>query len=240
MAAEVAEQNLSSPAIETSTKSTGVLIQNRNLDISKMMNASSRLPIIPVLMALITMPAHAGVFTIEPFNGTLTENWEAFSTDIHMSSPISIMGGQATASGRLLYVYRDRTVSNGSGFLGVSDGTKAIQVAGVTVSFNEPVYRFGAYWNCYDIRPSMTIDFYDSGGILIDTATFARPLGANLGWQGWESSIPIGKVVLRGEGGVEAMDGLQAAIPEPLATVSWASLGLLAAALCSRPTNSKR
>jgi hypothetical protein len=204
-------------------------------------------PVLALVMGLgldqVAGAAHAGIISIGPFAGSLTETWESFPNytvpvrPTLLPNPTAIMGGAAMISHPFMAVY-EPTVSlaffdlNTSGFAQVADGSKGIgshSIASLsssrttTITFLSPISAFGAFWGALTgggigDPNTVVLDFFDVFGNPIGTDSFAyshSSLGdGRLDWHGWQSSIPVGSLTYTGD--FVAVDGLQAdAVPEP-------------------------
>jgi hypothetical protein len=78
------------------------------------------------------------------------------------------------------------------------------------------------------------VDFYDANGILLDKETALVPKAAQAWtWNGWESEVPIGKIVVTGNDAgflngfiwYDDMEVVAAPVPEPSAVLLAAGAG---------------
>jgi hypothetical protein len=190
--------------------------------------------------------ARGALVSVGPFSGQLSETWESFPASHgepvqYLANPTVIMSGAAAISHPQMVVFdASAPVSLGSsGPAQPSDGVHAMTLSGLaqtaSISFPNPIVRFGAYWGAVtapfdpDIGDPAVVNvrFYDSGHALVDNATFtySRTGYADglLEWQGWAFSAPISWIEYTEDGPV--IDGLQAdPVPEP------STLALLAVA----------
>jgi hypothetical protein len=184
-------------------------------------------------LALASSPAvRADLIPIGPFTGELSEGWESFPTSQgegdFLPNPTVIMGGAATIWNPFMVVYEpgvwDFTLS-GSGYAQTADGAKGMGIdrpqQTTSISFAEPVVRFGAYWAATTgpingDPANISVSFFDEADTPIgsDIFTYSRPHDGLLEWHGWFSSISVAKVTYTEDRVVT--DALQASlIPEP-------------------------
>jgi MYXO-CTERM domain-containing protein len=86
--------------------------------------------------------------------------------------------------------------------------------------FDEPVRRFGSYFNNNSGTDDATCDFFDVDGNLLATLNAAVPEEGNVWtWNGWESDVPIARISVTGNGIIDGFlwfDDLEAStIPSP-------------------------
>jgi hypothetical protein len=156
------------------------------------------------LVLTATGPAAGqGVTAITPFTGEHSENFDSlgfpFGSAHHQ---ITIFGGfgvvrNLTQGGSIKYEFDsqlggDRVINRSPqamiGQLGISEWT-----------FSSPVIRFGGYWENNSRFDHARVDFYDTTGALFDTETAVVPKAAQAWtWNGWESTTPIGRIVVTG------------------------------------------
>lgn len=214
------------------------------------------------LLVISASSASAGLTSIGPFSGTMSETWESFPNYINngfapLSDPTSIMGGGASISNPMMFIYEPGVADFGilGGFADVSDGAKAMGVNEgvgddrngngvddifVTIDFKNVVCSFGAYWGFY--TGPIKLSAYDVSGALIDSVSFGysgldgdSDGYADLEWNGWSSNVGIKTIVYSGS--FTVIDGLQAdscttIVPAPGAAL----LGMIGlAALRRRP-----
>ena len=100
--------------------------------------------------------------------------------------------------------------------------------------FHTPVSRFGAYFENNSRFDDVVVDFYDSNYNLIGTRTATSAIDSQTWtWNGWESDIPIARIVTTGNdtdfwGGFVWFEDAElsfAAIPEPSGLIVIAAMG---------------
>ncbi|MFN0055194.1 MAG: hypothetical protein ACKV0T_23720 [Planctomycetales bacterium] len=179
-----------------------------------------------------------------PFAGQISETWESFPSyeidpdlgPTYLSSPTSIMGGNAQAENPVMLVYEpgaDRKFGlykNGSA---QTSGAKGMGVdgTGVTkINFSTPIERFGAIWGASSEGGPVTVSvlFFNMFQSLIGSQTFVYDHTAladgGLDWHGWESTRAFSSVEITAD--FLVIDDLQAdfatvLIPEPAAWPFW-------------------
>lgn len=187
---------------------------------------------------IVAPAAHAGIISIGPFAGSLTETWESFPNYTmpvrvtHLPNPTAIMDGAAAISNPFMAVYEPTDPLaffslNTSGLAQVSDGSKGMGIDSIsqttTITFSSPTTAFGAFWGegtggGLPDPNTVVLNFFDVFGNPIGTDSFSyshSSLGdGGLDWHGWKSSIPIGSLTYTGD--FVVTDGLQAnKVPEP-------------------------
>jgi len=97
--------------------------------------------------------------------------------------------------------------------------------------FDEPVVRFGAWWNNNSGDDGALVEFFDASGTPIATATATAPAAGNVWvWNAWESDIPIGSIRVTGFGLLDGFiwfDDLQIAYPKPACDADLSSDGIV-------------
>jgi hypothetical protein len=181
------------------------------------------------------------VISTGPFTGTYSESFESFPDYYHSDPALlpestSIMGGFAsiTSANHDMVVYNTSDgASWGLGLImaGTSDGLQGLGLNStgdtLTIDFNSPVTAFGGYFAAdgYDgMSPLLTFNFSDGSS---GNYYYNDPNGT-LDWEGWESSAGINSVTISGN--FMAMDGLQAAVPEPTTLALFGLAGSVALA----------
>ena len=165
------------------------------------------------------------------------------------------MNGGATFSSPFAQIYEpgvaEANLSN-NGNAQVSDGIHGVALDGIeqsaTLTFNNPINAFGAYWGAADIvtTPALvSLTFYDDNDNLIATDSFnyAKPGTGELDWHGWQSSVSVKKITYSGDfvtaDGFQANNNTNHSIPEPgtLALVTLAGLLGTGVSLARRKNN---
>lgn len=155
-------------------------------------------------ISLTSLPAHASITPVAPFTGDRSEPLNYPGTTIVASFPIfantaslDSFNGQATAIHYLLsdtFIGDLVTPRTGSHILGFTSGP------GIFV-FDEPVRRFGSYFNNNSGSDDATCEFFGADGSLLGTAVARTPAAGNQWvWNGWESDIPIARIAVTGNG----------------------------------------
>jgi hypothetical protein len=178
--------------------------------------------------------AGQGVTAVGPFTGDHSDDFDTLGFPFGSAhTSVTIFGGFGTVrkltEGSIKYEF-DST-RGGDRVINRSNPAMIGQLAVSEWTFATPVARFGGYWENNSRFDDARVDFYDAGGVLFDTETAAIPrLAQSWTWNGWESEVPIGRVVVTGND-VEFLNGFlwyddmevtAAPVPEP-------STGLLAA-----------
>jgi hypothetical protein len=170
----------------------------------------------------------AAIFPTGPFSGVLKEGWESFHSGF-VTSPLTIMSGQATCSATNLAIYEPLHVGFGLGTSGDAQAAEGVKGAGActdtsltTIKFNVPVNAFGGYFGAathVGRDPSrIRFEFYGGANQSLGTSWMDYSRSAQfdglLLWSGATSTEPIYSVVISGYFVVN--DSLQAnPVPEP-------------------------
>jgi hypothetical protein len=154
-------------------------------------------------------PAYAQQVTrVPPFIGTHSETWERFGFR-QIPSGTSILGGIATISGD--HMLTDLWFQMCSVIGRPSDGQTLMDSdrpsGPLTISFQQPVSAFGAYWGSgvgcpaccgFPDAPSI-LTFRDAAGNIIGTDSFTYRGNGHLMWRGYRFRTPV-KTITRTAG----------------------------------------
>jgi hypothetical protein len=171
--------------------------------------------------------AGQGVTSVGPFTGGLSEDFDTLGFPFGSAhSQMTIFGGFGTVrkltEGSIKYEFDSNL--GGDQVNNRSDPAMIGQLAIAEWSFATPVSRFGGYWENNSRFDDARVDFYDANGVLFDTETALVPKAAQAWtWNGWESEVPIGKVVVTGNDAgflngfiwYDDMEVVAAPVPEP-------------------------
>jgi hypothetical protein len=187
-----------------------------------------------------------GVTSVGPFTGSHSENFDSLGFPFGSAhSQMTIFGGFGTVrkltEGSIKYEFDSNLggdqVNNRSGPAMIG------QLAISEWSFDTPVSRFGGYWENNSRFDDARVDFYDASGVLFDTETALVPKIAQAWtWNGWESEVPIGKIVVTGNDvgflngfiWYDDMEVVAAPVPEPSAVLLVGVAGYALLAVLSR------
>jgi hypothetical protein len=167
--------------------------------------------------------AAAQVTPIEPFVGEKSDPLNYPFTLI--AAEIPIFGGQAkmqSHDGVATYIHLLASSTLGGDPVTPRTGARILgftQGPGILL-FDPPVRQFGSYFNNNSAADDGTADFYGVDGELLASLSVDIPVQGNVWtWNGWESSEPISRVVLTGNGilnGFLWTDDLELSyVPEP-------------------------
>jgi hypothetical protein len=159
-------------------------------------------------VAIVAVAALAGsacgdVVPIGPFSGEFHEPLNFSNTNISASQPI--FGGRAHLNSyngqTFIHLLLGDTIGGdtvtprtGQYILGWTQGP------GIFV-FDTPVTRFGGYMNNNSGADDATVRFFDAANNPLGTLTATVPAPGNVWvWNGWESSTPIARIEVTGNG----------------------------------------
>ena len=176
--------------------------------------------------------AGQGVTAVGPFTGDHSENFDALGFSFGSAhAQMTIFGGfgtvrKLTAAGSIKYEF-DSNLGGDQ----VNNRSNPAMIGQLSISewtFDAPLSRFGGYWENNSRFDNARVDFYDAGGLLFDTETATVLKAAQTWtWNGWESEVPIGKVVVTGNDAgflngfiwYDDMEVVAAPVPEPSAVL---------------------
>jgi len=183
------------------------------------------------LLALVTAgimaehSVHAAVQSIDPFAGEATDTFNQHnSVDAVQSLPV--LEGLATldmlSDGGAIKLEFSSNLG-GDQVTAISD-MMAGQLGIAEWNFNQPMRRFGAWWENNSGADDATVEFFDDDGQLIDTMIADVPVDAQQWtWNGWESDTPFSSIRVTGNGLVNGFlwyENVQVStIPSPSAAV---------------------
>lgn len=182
------------------------------------------------LIASGVISTAASIQSIDPFDGTLTENWESFSPSFLTGSTkgtVSILGGAGNITGSDLAIWIPGQFGPNHFGLGpftakTFDGSrgfgKSSSVADVSMDFAIPIIAFGGYWGISTTSDPVGLRFLDKDGSIIGETQFyySRPNNdGTLEWHGWKITQPVSRVEFLG-GQFFVNDSLRVTtVPEP-------------------------
>jgi hypothetical protein len=191
--------------------------------------------------------AGQGVTSVGPFTGSLSENFDTLGFSFGSAhSQMTIFGGfgtvrKLTAAGSIKYEFDSNL--GGDQVNNRSNPAMIGQLAISEWSFATPVSRFGGYWENNSRFDDARVDFYDANGALLDTETALVPKAAQAwNWNGWESEVPIGRIVVTGNDVAflngfiwyDDMEVVPARVPEPTVVLLAAGAGYALLAVLTR------
>jgi hypothetical protein len=178
---------------------------------------------LPVALGLIATAA-AQIQPIAPFVGAVRDNVDSYTSTFIIDDHLTILGGGLTVRSHdgntFVHLISGSTLGGDpvvprspSWMLGVTEGP-------MIWDFSTPVLRIGAYWDTNSGASDANIQFFDPAGTLIGSQVAIIPAAGNRwNWQGWESSVPIGRMVITGNGILDGFvwndDFEMTPIPEP-------------------------
>jgi hypothetical protein len=148
--------------------------------------------------------AGAQVVEIEEFAGELFEGFEGAMCCIETQPCVEpeVFGGVATLCSGIAHV------AGNWGYLCVMRPHEGIRQFGsmegaATFRFTQPVRRFGAMIGSNALERGEPSDrgraeFYDAAGGLVGTGTLELDDHCAWRWHGWESAVPVARIVIRG------------------------------------------
>jgi len=178
----------------------------------------------------VFVPAVAGALIVEvgPFLGALQEDFEqpVLPDGTWQMYPdhyvLPIMGGAATVTNEQLFLWAVGGATGGDAGITVpAHGRQGLgeNMSGgtVTLTFVDPVCRFGGWWQPY-MPPDpaqLSFSFFDVGGAYLGTREYEFSLhGGQMDWHGWVFEGARVKTVTWLETGGQ-IDYLQGDVPEP-------------------------
>src|SRR5262245_29543853 len=157
-----------------------------------------------VALGLIASAA-AQIQPIAPFVGAVRDNVDSYTSTFIISDHLTILGGDLTVRSHngntLVHLISGSTLGGDhvaprspAWMLGVTEGP-------MIWDFNTPALQIGAYWDTNSGANDATAQFFDATGDLIGTQVVTIPAATNQWiWNGWQSSVPIGRMVITGNG----------------------------------------
>jgi len=168
------------------------------------MSIMRRLLLFSAMSCSLFVPTAAwggGIVPIGPFVGTNSENFDHLGVE-GATQTLTVFGGLATiqnlTSGGALKVEMSSSLD------GVLEDPRSPpwmvgQLGIAQWTFAKPVSEFGGYFANNSRFPDAVVDFYDVSGSPIGELTATIPNAAlTWTWNGWESSTPIGSIVITG------------------------------------------
>jgi len=145
--------------------------------------------------------ARGDVIPIEPFQGALSENFDSMRGGTGGMQEISIMDGFATVRNISQQGALKVEFSSNLDDILVVPHSRPLMMGQICISeweFDEPLSQFGSYFANNSRFDDAQLDFYDEKGELIDSVTATVPNSGDWAWNGWESDVPIKRIVITG------------------------------------------
>jgi hypothetical protein len=161
-------------------------------------------------LAALTGISQAQITSITPFTGAFNESFEtqqAFSFDPCVIG--HVFGGRADLCANPAHITNQWASScllddHGGDFLfGTVDGS-------ATYTFEIPMRRLGGYFANNLTANSISVRFFDEGGLLMATEQVSVPDNCQWNWRGWETDYPFWSVQLEPDVGRVMMDDMEA------------------------------
>jgi hypothetical protein len=149
--------------------------------------------------------ANADMTVIAPFTGQASDTFDQFN-NVNAVQSLPVFGGQGalenlSPSGAIKVEFS--SLFQGHQVVPISD-MMAGQLGVAQWVFNQPITRFGGWWENNSGQPDATVAFYDTQNVLLDTMTANVPFAGQgpsvWTWNGWESDVPISRIVVTGNG----------------------------------------
>jgi hypothetical protein len=198
--------------------------------------------------------AGQGITAVGPFTGEYSDNFDSygypFGSAFHQ---LTIFHGFGTVTaltqgGSIKYEFD--SLRGGIHVVCRSSPAMIGQLSISQWTFASPVSRFGGYWANNSRFADAQVDFYDTSGVLIDTKTATVPnTSLTWTWNGWESTTPIGSIVVTGNdsgflNGFIWYDDMEVTsatpVPEPSLVLLAAGAGAVLLGACRRRRSSRR
>lgn len=179
----------------------------------------------------------ADIVPLQPFTGELSEplDFPAGQFGVTIVAALPIFSGAMIVTTPLFpitavhYLFQNSlsgdvvTPRTGGHFLGTTQGPQEWQ-------FPTPIRRIGSYFNNNSGADDATIEFFGLGGVSLGTRVATIPAPGNVWtWNGWESDVPITKMIMRGNGALNGflwMDDLELTLVPGPGTGAAAALAL--------------
>lgn len=151
-------------------------------------------------MSLVAGWAHAGVVAIGEFSGEMSEGFEAILPPAGYPGPLPMFNDTATWNDTVanFCVIAVSWWGPAGDILPYNGNFMGGTVAGSALfEFSTPVKRFGGYFNTIGMIPDGTVVLRDADGLEIASLPLELT-PTQWGWQGWQSTTPIGSVEIIG------------------------------------------
>jgi hypothetical protein len=150
----------------------------------------------------VASPAPGALVEVGTFTGTATDTFDQHDNNMSVQT-LSVFGGLGTLEnltpGGAIKVEFASTFLNDP-VVPISD-MMAGQLGIGQWSFDVPVTRFGGWWENNSGADDATVQFFDADDNLIGERIADVPfLAQQWTWNGWESDVPISRIVVTGNG----------------------------------------
>jgi hypothetical protein len=156
----------------------------------------------PLVAVAASSLVSADVTTLGPFAGTVVDTFDQHSSNMAVQS-LTVFGGlgaieNLTDGGAIKVEFASSF--NGDLVVPISDMMMG-QLGIAQWVFDEPVCRFGGWFENNSGADDATVAFYDADDSLIGEMIAAIPAAAQQWtWNGWTSDVPISRIVVTGNG----------------------------------------
>ena len=169
-------------------------------------------------------PVHAVIVSVDQFTGDVTETFNQYDNTTAAQS-IPVFGGAGTLQN--LSAGGAIKIEFASTFMGYQvspiDDMMGGQLGVAQWVFNQPITRFGGWFENNSGADDAVISFFDVNNVLIQALPANIPFAEDWTWNGWQSDTPISRIVVFGNGTVNGFlwyENMQidfADVPEPSA-----------------------